>query len=357
MDIKTFDMAEVPPQILDDWRSICESSLAFGSPFFHPQFLQTVATVRAGVRVAVISDGDENIGFLPYEAGKSRHGRPVAAGLSDFQGIVCRQLPRLTPRELLQGCSLRSLAFDHWLADQQIASVCGDAVYASPFLDLSHGYDAFYRQRTAQGSTRFKKVGQLTRKLIRERGEVVFVERDDDKQAFDLLVRWKSQQYRRTGALDIFQYPWVQGILRKVAEVNAHGFAGQMMTYRVAGEIISVHLGMRTESTVHWWFPAYDPRFGKYSPGLLMLAAGAEYFAEKGVRRLDLGRGDEAFKRSLTLESQPVAEGVIDSSGLRRLVRGSGKVLWQTLRRIPGKTYVKRSTALMHRLGRHYKFR
>lgn len=357
LDIKTFDITDVPQSLVGDWGSTCESSIAHGSPFFHPNFMRCVASVRPGVRVAVVSEDGKSTGFFCFEVGKNGRGRPVAGRLSDFQGIISDKPTSLTARELLEACSLRSLSFDHWVAEQPLAAKHGDAVYDSPFLDLSQGYESFLSKRTGQGSTRLKKVGQLSRKLMRECGNAVFSEHDEDPKAFEHLLAWKSQQYQRTGALDIFKYHWVLDILKRVVGEVEGGFCGRMMTYRVAGQIVAVHLGMQTRSTVHWWFPAFDPAFGKYSPGLLMLAAGAEHFAGMGVQRLDLGRGDESFKRSVTLDARMVAEGELTTSRVRRFAKRGTRALWQTLRRIPGKSYIKRTTAFMHRLNKHNEFR
>ena len=328
----------------------------FSNPFFNPEYCRVISRVRPNVRVAVIREGDEFTGFFPFECDSRQVGRPVSGRLSDFQGIVSSEEPQLGIAELLAGCGLNRIQFDHWMADQKVIESHLDARFDSPFLDLSEGYEAFFQKRISQGSTRLKKVGQLTRKVARECGELVFTEHDEDPQAMELLLSWKSDQYRRTGALDIFAYPWVTEVLKQMSSVNADGFRGCMMTLRVAGRIVAVHLGMRTQKCVHWWFPAYDTAMGNYSPGLLMLMEGARYFASQGVRRIDLGSGDEAYKKSITTDHVWVAEGTVQLGKVRPMVRRGRKRLWETIRRMPGKGYLKGATALFHRLRNHYDF-
>ncbi|MGH7324246.1 MAG: hypothetical protein ACREJ9_06315, partial [Candidatus Rokuibacteriota bacterium] len=48
-----------------------------------------------------------------------------------------------------------------------------------------------------------------------------------------------------------------------------------------------------------------------------------------GIRRVDLGKGDEEFKRSFASGSVGVAEGAVDMRPLAGAVRGS----WRTARR------------------------
>lgn len=356
MDIRTYNIEQLPDRADRFWMECCAHD-RFASPFFHPEFVRTIDRVRQGVRVAVISDGEEPVGIFPYERDDKQRGGPVAGRLSDFQGLICRCNPNINGAELLEGCGLRSFNFDHWLAEQTVVNEYKDELYDSPFLDLSQGFDAYYQKRISQSSTRLKKIGQLSRKLERECGSIEFVEHDRDPKAWELLIRWKRDQYRRTGALDIFKYRWVLDVLQQVAKADSGTFRGCMMTYRAADRIVAVHLGMRTEQCVHWWFPAYDPAAGCYSPGLLMLTRGARHFAEQGVLRIDLGKGDEPYKKSVTLDASSVAQGMVQTGNIGKLLRRSRKKTWERLKRVPGKTYFKRATALIHRLRNHYDFR
>lgn len=57
------------------------------------------------------------------------------------------------------------------------------------------------------------------------------------------------------------------------------------------------------------WFPAYDPAYAKYSPGLVLHLAMARGAAEDGMTLLDLGRGRKEYKDSLKTRELTVAEG------------------------------------------------
>src|SRR5690606_23496280 len=100
-------------------------------------------------------------------------------------------------------------------------------------------------------------------------------------------------------------------------------------TLRVDGRLAAVHLGLRTERTLHWWIPAYNPDFAQYSAGAILLRRLAEESARRGILRLDLGKGRERYKSSFASGSVPVATGSADlvplrgalRSGLRGLVR------------------------------------
>jgi CelD/BcsL family acetyltransferase involved in cellulose biosynthesis len=57
------------------------------------------------------------------------------------------------------------------------------------------------------------------------------------------------------------------------------------------------------------WFPAYDPAYARFSPGLLLHLRMAEAAAADGIAYLDLGRGQKQYKDSLKTRELSVSEG------------------------------------------------
>ena len=52
---------------INAWSEIQRAEPQLASPYFRPEFTQSVATVREDVEVAVFSDGECPIGFLPFQ--------------------------------------------------------------------------------------------------------------------------------------------------------------------------------------------------------------------------------------------------------------------------------------------------
>ncbi|MFC7648828.1 hypothetical protein ACFQX6_56645 [Streptosporangium lutulentum] len=50
---------------LDQWRTLQGADPAFDSPFLSPEFTLTVGALQDRVRVAVLHDGPDVVGFLP----------------------------------------------------------------------------------------------------------------------------------------------------------------------------------------------------------------------------------------------------------------------------------------------------
>ena len=87
---------------------------------------------------------------------------------------------------------------------------------------------------------------------------------------------------------------------------------------RAEQRVVAVPFGLRSESSLSCWFPAYDIELARYSPGLGLHLKMAEGAAATDIRCLDLGKGDEDYKQSLKngdLMSQDEDLGVLSAVG------------------------------------------
>ena len=70
------------------WRELQDAHPALDNPFLSPEFIIEVGRLRPQARVAVISDATGILGFFPFERHPFGIGMPIAAGLTDAQGLV-----------------------------------------------------------------------------------------------------------------------------------------------------------------------------------------------------------------------------------------------------------------------------
>ena len=95
----------------------------------------------------------------------------------------------------------------------------------------------------------------------------------------------------------------------------------------VGDRLAAAHMGMRSASVWHYWFPAYDPELSKYSPGLILLLRMAQAAPSLGLRVIDLGKGSTLYKDRLMSGEVPLAEGRVElpslATAVRRLRRGT----------------------------------
>ena len=295
----------------EQWHAMQRRVPHLGNPFLAPAFSQSVGRVHDTARVAVLSSGPDVVGFFPFERNRFGIGRPIAAGLTDCQGLV--HVPglelELDAKELLRRCGLSVFEFDHLVEGQALFEPYTTTRASSPVIDLSHGYGAFNDQLRDRSPKFLRTTRSKARKLGREVGELCFEDDVRDPDALRLLMSWKSAQYRRTGRTDRFARPWIVALVEHLLGAEDAACAGRLSMLYADGQPVAGHFGLRSEAVLAAWFPAYDVRFARYSPGLIQHLGMAEAAAATGIQVIDLGRGDREYKDSLKSRELTVAEG------------------------------------------------
>jgi CelD/BcsL family acetyltransferase involved in cellulose biosynthesis len=321
MKITTIAERELDPRLEARWLALQRADPALESAYFHPAFTRCVAAAKPGVEIAVMEDAGEAVGFFPFERTGASLGEPVGAFMSDYHGLVTAAGTSVDARELLRACRLDAFDFSHLPLERLPHGVRAEQVVASPFLDLADGYEAYVAQRRAAGSEVIGQTNRRERRLVREIGAVRFEAHESDPAVLETVLAWKSAQYLRTTGDDIFRLGWTRDLLAAVHATQADGFAGTLSTLYAGDRLIAGHFGMRSRSSWHYWFPAYDPEFSKYSPGLILILKMAESAPRMGARIVDLGTGALLYKDRLATGSVALAAGAMELSPWRTLRR------------------------------------
>ncbi|WP_327090104.1 GNAT family N-acetyltransferase [Nonomuraea sp. NBC_01738] len=296
------------------WRALQAADPAFDNPFLSPEFTIAVGALRDDVRVAVISEGSETVGFFPFERHPMGIGLPVAAGLTDAQGLVHGKGASIDAKRLIKACGLGVFEFDHLMAGQPLLGG-PHQTFPSPIIDLRDGwepYTAFLRENS--GKT-YKSTLAKSRKLQRDVGELRHDYATTDLAPLRALLGWKTDQYRRTGRTDRFAHRWIRELVERLLATQSETFAGVLDMIYVDGEPMAGHFGLRTRTTLVGWFPSYDTSFAKYSPGLIHHLAMAEAASAAGIGVIDMGRGQKEYKEKLKNGEYRVAEGRVARPG------------------------------------------
>lgn len=291
------------------WHGAMDESPAYANPFLAPEFAVGVGRHRRGVRVAVLRENGEPVGFLPYERNALGVGRAIGLGLSDCQALVHRPGIAWDTDSLLRACGLAIFEFDHLVAEQQPFGRHVTGTFASPVVDLrprEGDYPHWLRDTYPRlAKTSLKK----ERRLGRDLGEVRFVFDERDPRALRTLMRWKSAQYRRTGRMDRFSRAWIVELTDHLFRVREGHFTGVLSVLYAGDRPVAAHFGPRSQTVFAAWFTAYDPELSYYSPGLLMHLRLAEAAGREGVRLMDFGRGEKEYKDWLKTRELRVGEG------------------------------------------------
>jgi CelD/BcsL family acetyltransferase involved in cellulose biosynthesis len=308
--------SELGPGEIAVWHSMQRETSSLANPFLCPEFAIAVDSFRPRIRLAVLADGPAIVGFFPFERRRFGVGVPIAAGMTDCQGAIHAPGAEWDPRQLLRACGLTEWQFDHLVGGQQPFERYASGVAPSAVIDLTDGF-AVYSEKLRVRSPRFgTDVSRKARKLQREVGKLGFVVNSHDTSALHMLMRWKSDQYRRNGWVDVFARTWIVDLINYLFSVRSGQFAALLSVLYREEMPIAAHFGIRSTHILAHWFPAYDIRFSRYSPGLIQHLRMAEETAALGVNIIDMGTGSERYKQTLKSYDLFVAEGVVARGSL-----------------------------------------
>jgi CelD/BcsL family acetyltransferase involved in cellulose biosynthesis len=312
MKVTRVRASELEPTLVQRWRSFLEADPSLGSPYFCPEYVQAVAQVREGVQVAVVEIDGQVQGFFPFQLRSRRVAGPVGERLSDFHGLIAAQgLGGLDAVALMRGAGIDIWDFDHVPASQTLFAAHATVHDESPIMEVSQGYASYLEQRKAAGAQRVAQMLRKARKFEREVGALRFEADCRDRRAFEQTIQWKREQCLRTGVPDFMSWGWPVELLERIWAVNEPGFAGRLSVLWHDDVILAAHFGMRSSRVWHWWFPGYNAGFSDHSPGGILLLRVAEAAAQAGTSYVDLGKGDDAYKRSFATASIPLIEGTV----------------------------------------------
>lgn len=180
------------------------------------------------MEVAVIPEKGVPVAFLPFQRNPLDKSRaiPVADFLSDFQGLICKPDFTCDPLEVIRKCGLGAYDFSKFLASEKSFVPFHGACESSPQMSLSRGYNSYAEERRAAGSKLISECNRKARRLEREVGLLTFVAHSSDPKLLQRTIAMKSDQYRRTGARDVFAIDWVRLLIERIYGTQTDNFSG-----------------------------------------------------------------------------------------------------------------------------------
>lgn len=323
------------------WESLRVNTPQFDSPYYHPEFTRCVANIRDGARVALLkNDHEEIVGFLPYQVVSEGVGQVIGGRMSDFHGIVTDQNLDFDFKWLLGQMDLHRLDFHALHAQHKSFDRFAFETMPSHYIDLSGGIDEYLAWIKAR-STTLKRMRQKARALRRDIGDVTFEFECQHPDVLEDLIETKREKFRRTNTFDILGVDWAANLLREVHNTKTPNFRGLLSVLRAGKETVASHFGMISGNVLHYWFPAFDTRFAKYSPGLQLMLQTCRVAHANGIKRIDMSYGDSAFKDKFCNGSTPVHFGSINLNPISFQVAQHRYHLRKRLKHIPLKATVK----------------
>lgn len=313
--VDAYPLVELPAEARDAWIRIRGEQPRYASPYFHPTFADAVDETGHRVIVVVGKDANGEVRAVWPLHRIRRRLRPLGWPAADFQGPVAEA--DLSPLDVLRATSAYVLEVDHLLRGAS-ASV-EEHVTAwrpSPWVDLTGGLEAYLERASRSGRANMAQARRRTRQAT-DRFGTFRVELDSaDHTLLDRVIHLKRAQYAATGASDYFSSPSHVQLVHRLLDERGPGLGGSLSVVYAGDLLVAAHFGIRSGPVLHWWFPVYEPIVSKLAPGWILMRELALGAPELGVTRLDLGRGNDEYKRRVMTAVEEVGTAFVARDAL-----------------------------------------
>jgi CelD/BcsL family acetyltransferase involved in cellulose biosynthesis len=328
----------------ETWQAFRKATPAFQSPLLGPDFAETVAEVRSDTAVAVWRRGGQTIGFLAHHRRHAGLARPIGAPWSDYHALITAPGETLDAEAALRAAGISAFRFSglldpHGLFDG--ATAADVETYRIAFQDSG---EAYWETLRALSPKRFKNLRRLEHKLERELGAPVLA-RDTNAPAFEQLLAWKRDQFRRTGLHDVLNPSWSHLLMQRLFRKRSGALQGLLLTLRVDGKPIAGHFGVREGEAFHPWIAAFDPALAAYSPGQTFISEAIRAMPRLGVSSYDLAAGSDHYKAPFASEVGTARVGMLRS-------RSAGPITFDRAADFAGAAFGPAGATAVRRLGR-----
>jgi CelD/BcsL family acetyltransferase involved in cellulose biosynthesis len=188
----------------------------------------------------------------------------------------------------------------------------------APVLELPDGWTALYESRT---SGRHRSLVRRRRRQLGELGPVtVEIARDPDALAAALEDAFALHAARWEGRPEAsgFATPAGRAFHRDALQAIAGLGVPRILILRVGGRPVACNYYLLLDGTMYFHELAFDPAFGRFSPGYVATLDALAAAAGEGARRVEFLGGEERYKLELADRLEPLYEGL----GLAATLRG-----------------------------------
>ena len=159
------------------------------------------------------------------------------------------------------------------------------------------------------------------RLLNRDHGEIRFVSNCTDNAVLSAIFDWKAQRFNSGKSIT----PWVQNAVEALYGMRTADFSGMLSALYAGDRLVAAHFGIRSDSTLYYWFPAFNPEFGRYTPGWLLIYFLLENLSMMRCNVLDFGPGGEKYKEYFENSAISVHRGFVELPSILNL----GRATWR----------------------------
>jgi CelD/BcsL family acetyltransferase involved in cellulose biosynthesis len=189
-------------------------------------------------------------------------------------------------------------------------------LWACPYLELPDDWERYLGTLTA---TRRQTLRRKERRLQRQYAMTITDYTSDriDEGLSHLMSLHERRWEGGNGGGGTFQDSSVRRLHRRFAAELAARRQLWLSTLDIDGEPVAAWYGFTRGDTVYFYQSGRDPRWERQSVGLVLMATMIRRAIERGYRRFDFLRGDDAYKQQWTATQRTTEEITIFRRGWR----------------------------------------
>jgi CelD/BcsL family acetyltransferase involved in cellulose biosynthesis len=315
--------SELDSGLLGEWKRISQSRFFYNRPYYQPEWVKLIDSVRGDARIAIIEDAGQVIGFLPFQLQSINRNPAIGMSLADYQGPIYSKDCNVPTSVWLAASGHRYWQYDHMPCDLSEFEPHAWTIKHSQWMNMQGGYESYCNrlsERNDGAKSRIIKDAEVQqRKITREYPDVNF--EFDNRSASDFLsfIKGKSFQYVNTlGAdHDMFRVEWINKTINYLFQMDPHSsLRGRFSSLKIGDRLIAGSFGAECNGVLQFNILWYDPEFSRFSPGTQVLHACAKQSFNAGIHTLELGGGAYDYKAKFRTDTMPTMAGAISNPAI-----------------------------------------
>ena len=308
--------------------------------FLSYPYVRAFASQCPLVRVTRISTLDgRTVAFFPFQYRSPAFamvgiGERLGGDLSDYFGLVAEPGFQIEAQLLLRLSGLQSLFYSQLDESLQGIGLIGEKALTGFRIDLPNGGKVFWEDKRYSDKKFVSDTERRERNLIREFGPMRFVfSESDPSEPLEKVIAEKRAQYHRTHVGDVLSEERTRAVLYALGRTRDAQCSGVVSTLHAGDTWVASHFGLRCGSTLHYWFPVYNPALKAFAPGRILLKQIIDNAQSNGLERIDRGGGDSVAKRDFATSQHFFYSGLWQQPGLVALSHRVGLAInWRMAR-------------------------
>jgi CelD/BcsL family acetyltransferase involved in cellulose biosynthesis len=150
---------------------------------------------------------------------------------------------------------------------------------------------------------------------------VRFVAESQETKILQSIVQWRGSRFNRGKPVSSL----VTDVLGYLFGNKESALCPVLSVLYAGDHTVAAHFGLRYQGILHYWFPAFNPDFSKYSPGSILLYYLLSEYSALKYSILDFGPGGEQYKTNMSNSSLPITSGSFEAVSLVTFGESSGQ--------------------------------